>query len=1261
MYYVGAINRVGIEPLGDNDFYGQSYFVDPEGKFVGDVGDAYKPELIVRDLDLDMIKRSATAGRSTATAGPTPTTSWSSGEPMARTLIKNGTVVSADRRRSARRAVDGETIAAVVAPGSAAGDGHRGRSRRSTPPASTSIPGGIDVHTHMELPFGGTVRVRHVRDRHPRRGVGRRHDDRRLRRAAHRRAACRTALAAWHGKADGNCAIDYGFHQIIGGVDDESLKAMDYLVEHEGITSFKLFMAYPGVFYSDDGQILRAMQTAAENGAMIMMHAENGIAIDVLVAQALARGETDPKYHGFTRPSPLEGEATHRAIVLGHVAGNVPLYIVHMSAGEALEEVAAARHEGRNVFAETCPQYLYLTLEEHARPSPASRAPSGCARRRCARTHDTHHHQADLWKGLRMNELAVVSTDHCPFCMKDQKELGIGDFSKIPNGIGGVEHRMELIYQGVVTGEISARALGRDLLHDAGADVRPVPEEGRHRARQRRRHRRLGPERQDQDRHQRQAPHEHGPLGLGGLRRSTARSTPCCRRGTVVIENDSTSARKGHGQFVKRGLSQYLDLMAPSSSIPGPTGTIAERRRSGTTLVRSGDDDRGRRDEPNLALDRRQGRRRHLRPLGCRLQPGDGRAAGRGRPRVGRRGRRRGRRGRRRRSRRGGPRSLSRRAEVMFHLRELVDANRKEIASLLTAEHGKVLGDALGEVARGLENIEFACGIPHLLKGGYSEQAVDRRRRVLASASRSASSPASRRSTSRRWCRCGCSPTRSPAATRSCSSRARRTRRRRCSSPSCSKQAGLPDGCFNVVQGDKVAVDRILEHPDIAAVSFVGSTPIAKYIYETGTAQRQAGAGARRGQEPHARAARRRPRHGRRRRGRRRLRLGRRALHGDQRRARRRVASPTRWSAKIAERIPAIKVGPGSEPDNEMGPLITGEHRDKVAGYVDGAAGRGRHRRRRRPRRRARATASSSTRRCSTTSRPGMACYDDEIFGPVLGGRRGSAATTRALQLINDNPYGNGTAIFTRDGGAARQFQFDVQVGMVGVNVPIPVPVSYYSFGGWKASLFGDTHMYGPEGVNFYTRGQGRHEPLARPGHQHRSTSASRRTAEDRASGLRCRTADHAAVGAGRRPGQAGRGVRVQPRVDVRLATSCGRSRTSSTARSWPRRARSIVGPMVTNPATRDWTVTASRRSPRSTRCTATARSAASAAATRRCASPTASRPRWPRCARRSTSSASWPTAAASTTRARRSALPVGGRAAGSRSGSPATARRRCS
>jgi dihydropyrimidinase len=471
-----------------------------------------------------------------------------------RTLITNGTVVSSTGAVPMNVLVDGETIVALYAPG--AGD-------VTTPsdPADRTIdatgryvvPGGIDVHTHMELPFGGTFASDTFE-------TG-------TRAAAWGGTttivdfAVQTtggnvieALGAWHGKADGNCAIDYGFHQIIGGVDDDALKAMDYLVENEGVTSFKLFMAYPGVFYSNDGQILRAMQKAGESGAVIMMHAENGIAIDVLVGQALARGETDPKYHGIVRRSELEGEATNRAIALAKVAGDVPLYVVHMSASEALEAVAAARHAGANVFAETCPQYLYMSLEDHLAQPGFEGAKYVCSPP--IRTKHAHHHQ-DLWKGLRVNELAVVSTDHCPFCFKDQKELGLGDFSKIPNGIGGVEHRMDLIYQGVVTGQLSlarwvetcattpARMFGlypRKGVIAPGADADLVIYD----------------------------PKGRTEIGLGkthhmNMDHSAWEGTvidgkvdTVLSRGTVVIENNEYVGRKGHGRFVKRGLCQYL-------------------------------------------------------------------------------------------------------------------------------------------------------------------------------------------------------------------------------------------------------------------------------------------------------------------------------------------------------------------------------------------------------------------------------------------------------------------------------------------------------------------------------------------------------------------------------------------------------------------------------------------------------------------------------------------------------------------------------
>jgi len=412
--------------------------------------------------------------------------------------------------------------------------------------------GGVDVHTHMQLPFGGTEAsdtfetgtiaaawggVTTIVDF----------------------AVQRTgenvieSLGAWHEKAAGNCAIDYGFHQIIGGVDDESLKAMTYLVEHEGVTSFKMFMAYPGVFYSDDGQILRAMQNASESGALMMMHAENGIAIDVLIGQALARGETDPKYHAFTRPEETESEATHRAIKLARVAGNVPLYIVHMSASEALEEVSRAQHMGLNVFAETCPQYLYLSIEDHLAQPGFEGSKWVCSTP--IRSKHEHHHK-DLWKGLRMNELAVVSTDHCPFCFKDQKELGLGDFSKIPNGMGGVEHRMELIYQGVVMGEMTlerwvetccttpARMFGLEkkgvLEPGADADVLVWDPDGTTK---------IGVN----DKHHMNFDHS----SYEGFEVQGKVDT-VVSRGRVVVENDTYVGSKGHGKFVKRTLSRYL-------------------------------------------------------------------------------------------------------------------------------------------------------------------------------------------------------------------------------------------------------------------------------------------------------------------------------------------------------------------------------------------------------------------------------------------------------------------------------------------------------------------------------------------------------------------------------------------------------------------------------------------------------------------------------------------------------------------------------
>jgi malonate-semialdehyde dehydrogenase (acetylating)/methylmalonate-semialdehyde dehydrogenase len=407
--------------------------------------------------------------------------------------------------------------------------------------------------------------------------------------------------------------------------------------------------------------------------------------------------------------------------------------------------------------------------------------------------------------------------------------------------------------------------------------------------------------------------------------------------------------------------------------------------------------------------------------------------------------------------------SLAKRAELMFAIRELVHERREAIARLLTAEHGKVLSDAIGEVTRGLEVIEFCCGIPHLLKGGMTEQAstgidVYSIRQPLGVVA--GITPFNFPAMVPMWMwapalACGNTFVLKPSE----------------KDPSASvytaellKEAGVPDGVFNVVHGDKVAVDAILEHPDIAAVSFVGSTPIAKYVYETATARGkrcQALGGAKNhmivlpdadiemAADAAVSAA-----YGSA--GERCMAVSMLVAVGD-------VADPL--IAAIKQRIPNVKVGDGMDRSSEMGPLITREHRDKVASYLENGGGE---------------VVVDGRDGCPDDGfflrpsliddlEPGMRAYDDEIFGPVLGVTR-VATYDEAVRLVNENPYGNGTAIFTRDGGVARRFQFEAQAGMVGINVPIPVPVAYYSFGGWKNSLFGDRHIYGPEGIDFYTR-----------------------------------------------------------------------------------------------------------------------------------------------------------------------------------------------
>jgi malonate-semialdehyde dehydrogenase (acetylating)/methylmalonate-semialdehyde dehydrogenase len=413
--------------------------------------------------------------------------------------------------------------------------------------------------------------------------------------------------------------------------------------------------------------------------------------------------------------------------------------------------------------------------------------------------------------------------------------------------------------------------------------------------------------------------------------------------------------------------------------------------------------------------------------------------------------------------------SLSKRSAVLFAFRELLHARSDELAAIITAEHGKVLSDAAGEIARGLENVEFATGVPHLMKGGFSEQAatgvdVYSIRQPLGVVA-------------------GITPFNFPAmvplwmCANAIATGNAFVLKPSEKDPSASlwlaelwKEAGLPDGVFTVLQGDKEAVDGLLDHPDVAAVSFVGSTPIARYIYETGTANGkrvQALGGAKNHMVvlPDADidmaadaavsaaygAA-----------GERCMAISVTVAVGD-------IADDL--VRAIAARIPKLTIGDGAQPSTDMGPLITAEHRDKVASYIDAGARSG-----------ARVIVDGREAELppegfflGTTLldgvRPEMSVYTDEIFGPVLSVVRVDTYE-EAKALVNSNQYANGVAIFTRDGGAAREFQFDVEVGMVGINVPIPVPVAYYSFGGWKASLFGDTHMYGPEGINFYTRGK---------------------------------------------------------------------------------------------------------------------------------------------------------------------------------------------
>ncbi|HEX6100049.1 MAG TPA: dihydropyrimidinase [Thermoanaerobaculia bacterium] len=456
-----------------------------------------------------------------------------------RTVIRNGRIVTAVDDYNADILIEDGTISMIAKTIDVDADrviDARGR---------LVIPGGIDPHTHMELPFGGTS----ASDDFDTGTVA----------AAHggtttiidfavqsKGQALAEAVDAWHAKADGKASIDYGFHLICTDLPDNRLAEMKGMID-EGVSSFKLFMAYPGVFLIDDGTIYKAMQTAGEHGGLICMHAENGVVIDAIVKQALARGETAPKYHALTRPTKAEAEGVHRAIALAEIAKS-PVYIVHLSCSDALDEVTRARDMGVPAFAETCPQYLFLDYSVYEQP--------GFEGAKWVMTPPIREkwNQDKLWRGLQFNDLQVVSTDHCPFCMKEQKELGRDDFSKIPNGGPGVEHRMSLIYNGgVVGGRISVNRFV-EITSTAQAKIFGLfPRKGTIA---------VGSDADivifDPDEemtisvkthHMRVDYSAYEGMKVRGVTKTVL------SRGEVVIDEGKYVGRKGHGSFLKRGLA----------------------------------------------------------------------------------------------------------------------------------------------------------------------------------------------------------------------------------------------------------------------------------------------------------------------------------------------------------------------------------------------------------------------------------------------------------------------------------------------------------------------------------------------------------------------------------------------------------------------------------------------------------------------------------------------------------------------------------
>ena len=409
------------------------------------------------------------------------------------------------------------------------------------------IPGGIDPHTHLDMPFAGTVSA----------------DDFETgtRAAAHggtttlidfaiqtKGRSTLEALETWHKKAEGKTAIDYGFHMIIIDLEDDRVPEMRTLAD-EGVTSYKLFMAYPGVLYADDATLFRAMRKAGEDGTVICMHAENGIVIDEIVKSALAEGKTGPKWHALTRPTRMEAEGVHRSIAIAEVA-DVPVYIVHLSSADALEQVVLARDRGAHVFAETCPQYLFLDHSYYEQ--------EGFEGAKYVMTPPLREkwNQKELWRGLQMGDLMSISTDHCPFCFKEQKEMGINDFSKIPNGGPGVENRMSLVFNGgVVEGRISLNRFV-ELTSTASAKMFGLfPKKGTIAVGSDADIVIFNPDRKETISVNNSVTH-HMNVDYNAYEgfEVTGVSETVISRGKIIVENCEYLGKKGDGQFLKRGL-----------------------------------------------------------------------------------------------------------------------------------------------------------------------------------------------------------------------------------------------------------------------------------------------------------------------------------------------------------------------------------------------------------------------------------------------------------------------------------------------------------------------------------------------------------------------------------------------------------------------------------------------------------------------------------------------------------------------------------